>query len=147
MWLCSQKLLWFSLVSFTFYSLFNRNLYGVDSNGLVQRAINASNVYENIAGYIEEANEVALLALNTTNRVKDVSNFHNTSFYFTMFQGLQTPKCKEKTTFVIWQYWISHCIVFSFIISWMKSHVVNYSSSLKSPGIWKDTRGASVPIP
>uniref|UniRef100_A0A8C3GV94 Laminin subunit alpha-4 n=1 Tax=Corvus moneduloides TaxID=1196302 RepID=A0A8C3GV94_CORMO len=53
------------------------NLYGVDSNGLVQRAINASNAYENIAGYIEEANKVALLALNTTNRVKDVSNIHN----------------------------------------------------------------------
>ncbi|RMC13109.1 hypothetical protein DUI87_10640 [Hirundo rustica rustica] len=49
------------------------NLYGVDSNGLVQRAINASNVYENIAGYIEEANKVALLALNTTNRVKDAA--------------------------------------------------------------------------
>uniref|UniRef100_A0A8U7NF65 Laminin subunit alpha 4 n=1 Tax=Corvus moneduloides TaxID=1196302 RepID=A0A8U7NF65_CORMO len=63
----------FSLVSFTFCSLFNRNLYGVDSNGLVQRAINASNAYENIAGYIEEANKVALLALNTTNRVKDAA--------------------------------------------------------------------------
>ncbi|NXP59249.1 LAMA4 protein, partial [Chloropsis cyanopogon] len=49
------------------------NLYGVDSNGLVQRAINASNVYENIAGYIGEADEVALLALNTTNRVKDAA--------------------------------------------------------------------------
>ncbi|XP_064505805.1 laminin subunit alpha-4 isoform X3 [Pseudopipra pipra] len=49
------------------------NLYGVDSNGLVQRAINASNVYENIAGYIEEANKAALLALNTTNRVKDAA--------------------------------------------------------------------------
>ncbi|XP_027487504.1 laminin subunit alpha-4 isoform X3 [Corapipo altera] len=49
------------------------NLYGIDSNGLVQRAINASNVYENIAGYIEEANKAALLALNTTNRVKDAA--------------------------------------------------------------------------
>ncbi|NXM80337.1 LAMA4 protein, partial [Oenanthe oenanthe] len=49
------------------------NLYGVDSNGLVQRAINASNVYENIAGYIEEADKAALLALNTTNRVKDAA--------------------------------------------------------------------------
>ncbi|XP_050171815.1 laminin subunit alpha-4 isoform X2 [Myiozetetes cayanensis] len=49
------------------------NLYGVDSNGLVQRAINASNVYENIAGYIEEASKAALLALNTTNRVKDAA--------------------------------------------------------------------------
>uniref|UniRef100_A0A669Q8X0 Laminin subunit alpha-4 n=1 Tax=Phasianus colchicus TaxID=9054 RepID=A0A669Q8X0_PHACC len=51
----------------------DRNLHGVDTNGLVQRAINASNVYENIAGYIEEANKAALLALNTTNRVNDVS--------------------------------------------------------------------------
>ncbi|NXF08523.1 LAMA4 protein, partial [Smithornis capensis] len=49
------------------------NLYGVDSNGLVQKAINASNVYENIAGYIEEANKVALQALNTTNRVKEAA--------------------------------------------------------------------------
>ncbi|NXT28852.1 LAMA4 protein, partial [Syrrhaptes paradoxus] len=51
----------------------DRNLYGVDTNGLVQRAINASNVYENIAGYIEEANKAALLALNTTNRVNDAA--------------------------------------------------------------------------
>ncbi|XP_072711808.1 laminin subunit alpha-4 isoform X3 [Ciconia boyciana] len=49
------------------------NLYGVDTNGLVQRAINASNVYENIASYIEEANKAALLALNTTNRVNDAA--------------------------------------------------------------------------
>ncbi|KAK2534799.1 Lama4 [Columba guinea] len=48
------------------------NLHGVDANGLVQRAINASNVYENIAGYIEEANKAALLALNTTNQVNDI---------------------------------------------------------------------------
>ncbi|OPJ73168.1 laminin subunit alpha-4 [Patagioenas fasciata monilis] len=49
------------------------NLHGVDANGLVQRAINASNVYENIAGYIEEANKAALLALNTTNQVNDAA--------------------------------------------------------------------------
>uniref|UniRef100_A0A663LXL1 Laminin subunit alpha-4 n=1 Tax=Athene cunicularia TaxID=194338 RepID=A0A663LXL1_ATHCN len=51
----------------------DRNLYGVDTNGLVQRAINASNVYENIASYIEEANKAALMALNTTNRVNDAA--------------------------------------------------------------------------
>ncbi|GAB0186482.1 laminin subunit alpha-4 [Grus japonensis] len=51
----------------------DRNLYGVDTNGLVQRAINASNAYENIASYIEEANKAALLALNTTNRVNDAA--------------------------------------------------------------------------
>ncbi|NWX22672.1 LAMA4 protein, partial [Aegotheles bennettii] len=48
-------------------------LYGVDTNGLVQRAINASNVYENIAGYIDEANKAALLALNTTDRVNEAA--------------------------------------------------------------------------
>uniref|UniRef100_A0A8C0V153 Laminin subunit alpha-4 n=1 Tax=Cyanistes caeruleus TaxID=156563 RepID=A0A8C0V153_CYACU len=80
------------------------NLYGVDSNGLVQRAINASNVYENIAGYIEEANKVASLALNTTNRVKDVSNFCNTSFYFTMlrdFRHLSVKKNKFSSSYTI----------------------------------------------
>ncbi|XP_072188294.1 LOW QUALITY PROTEIN: laminin subunit alpha-4 [Excalfactoria chinensis] len=51
----------------------DRNLHGVDTNGLVQRAINASNVYENIVGYIEEANKAALQALNTTNRVDDAA--------------------------------------------------------------------------
>ncbi|NXI49580.1 LAMA4 protein, partial [Chloroceryle aenea] len=51
----------------------DRNLYGVDTNGLVQRAINASNVYANIVGYIEGANEAALLALNTTHRVNDAA--------------------------------------------------------------------------
>ncbi|KFP73853.1 Laminin subunit alpha-4, partial [Apaloderma vittatum] len=51
----------------------DRNLYGVDTNGLVQRAINASNVHENIAHFIEEANKAALLALNTTNRVNDAA--------------------------------------------------------------------------
>ncbi|XP_015714210.1 laminin subunit alpha-4 [Coturnix japonica] len=51
----------------------DRNLHGVDTNGLVQRAINASNVYENIVGYIEEANKAALQALNTTNRVNDAA--------------------------------------------------------------------------
>uniref|UniRef100_A0A8C3SSI1 Laminin subunit alpha-4 n=1 Tax=Chelydra serpentina TaxID=8475 RepID=A0A8C3SSI1_CHESE len=48
-----------------------RNLHSVDTNGLVQKALNASNVYENIATYIEEANETALLVLNTTHRVSD----------------------------------------------------------------------------
>ncbi|NXF90445.1 LAMA4 protein, partial [Eubucco bourcierii] len=51
----------------------DRNLYGVDTNGLVQRAINASNAYDNIAGYIAEANKAASVALNTTNRVNDAA--------------------------------------------------------------------------
>uniref|UniRef100_A0A803XVE8 Laminin subunit alpha 4 n=1 Tax=Meleagris gallopavo TaxID=9103 RepID=A0A803XVE8_MELGA len=75
----------------------DRNLHGIDTNGLVQRAINASNVYENIAGYIEEANKAALLALNTTNRVNDVSSCHNTSIYFAMLQGQRLEQAKQKT--------------------------------------------------
>ncbi|NXX50388.1 LAMA4 protein, partial [Tricholaema leucomelas] len=51
----------------------DRNLYGVDTNGLVQRAINASNAYDNIAGYIAEAKKAASVALNTTNRVNDAA--------------------------------------------------------------------------
>lgn len=95
--LINLKLIWCSLVSSSISSLFNSNLHGVDTNGLVQRAINASNVYENIVGYIEEANKAALQALNTTNRVNDVSSCHNTSsIYFTILLGLWKPMYEEK---------------------------------------------------
>lgn len=53
--------------------LFNRNLHSSDMNGLVQKALDASNVYENIANYVSEANEMAELALNITDRIYDVS--------------------------------------------------------------------------
>ncbi|KAJ6660275.1 hypothetical protein lerEdw1_017975 [Lerista edwardsae] len=49
----------------------DRTLHGVDTNGLVQKALNASNVHENIINYINEANHVSVLALNTTERVND----------------------------------------------------------------------------
>lgn len=49
----------------------SRNLHSSDMNGLVQKALDASNVYENIANYISEANETAELALNITDRVYD----------------------------------------------------------------------------
>lgn len=42
-------------------------------NGLVQKALDASNVYENIANYVTAANETADLALNITDRIYDVS--------------------------------------------------------------------------
>lgn len=42
-------------------------------NGLVQKALDASNVYENIVNYVGEANETAELALNITDRIYDVS--------------------------------------------------------------------------
>lgn len=53
--------------------LVNRNLHSSDTNGLVQKALDASNVYENIANYVSEANETAELALNITDRIYDVS--------------------------------------------------------------------------
>nr|XP_056712346.1 laminin subunit alpha-4 [Euleptes europaea] len=46
-------------------------LHGVDTNGLVQKALNASNVHKNIINYIHEATEASVLALNTTERVND----------------------------------------------------------------------------
>ncbi|XP_004673841.1 PREDICTED: laminin subunit alpha-4 isoform X2 [Condylura cristata] len=49
----------------------NRNLHSSDMNGLVQKALDASNVYENIANYISEASESAELALNITDRIYD----------------------------------------------------------------------------
>lgn len=55
-------------------SLFiNRNLHSSDMNGLVQKALDASNVYENIANYVNEANDTAELALNITDQIYDVS--------------------------------------------------------------------------
>ncbi|EHA97485.1 Laminin subunit alpha-4, partial [Heterocephalus glaber] len=49
----------------------SRNLHNSDMNGLVQKALNASNVYENIVNYVDEANKTAELALNITDRIYD----------------------------------------------------------------------------
>ncbi|XP_074043497.1 laminin subunit alpha-4 isoform X1 [Macrotis lagotis] len=49
----------------------NRSLHRLDTNGLVQKALDASNVYENIINYVDEANESAVLALTITDRVND----------------------------------------------------------------------------
>ncbi|XP_077018813.1 laminin subunit alpha-4 isoform X2 [Tamandua tetradactyla] len=49
----------------------NRSLHSSDTNGLVQKALHASNVYENIIKYVSEANETAELALNITDRIYD----------------------------------------------------------------------------
>uniref|UniRef100_A0A8C6X0H3 Laminin subunit alpha 4 n=1 Tax=Naja naja TaxID=35670 RepID=A0A8C6X0H3_NAJNA len=50
-----------------------RTFHGIDTNGLVQKALNASNVHENIINYINEANQMSVLALNTTDRVSDAA--------------------------------------------------------------------------
>ncbi|XP_053566849.1 laminin subunit alpha-4 [Bombina bombina] len=47
------------------------DLKDVDTNGLVQKAIEASNVYEKIVNVIDEANETAAVALNIAERVND----------------------------------------------------------------------------
>ncbi|XP_037698537.1 laminin subunit alpha-4 isoform X2 [Choloepus didactylus] len=49
----------------------NRSLHSSDTNGLVQKAVDASNVYENIVKYVNEANETAQLALNISDRIND----------------------------------------------------------------------------
>uniref|UniRef100_A0A8C0XCJ3 Laminin subunit alpha-4 n=1 Tax=Castor canadensis TaxID=51338 RepID=A0A8C0XCJ3_CASCN len=49
----------------------SRNLHRSDMNGLVQKAVDASNVYEKIASYVSEANETAEVALNVTDRIYD----------------------------------------------------------------------------
>ncbi|XP_078226098.1 laminin subunit alpha-4 isoform X4 [Callithrix jacchus] len=49
----------------------SRKLHSSDMNGLVQKALDASNVYENIVNYVSEANETAEFALNTTDRIYD----------------------------------------------------------------------------
>uniref|UniRef100_A0A6J0UJV8 Laminin subunit alpha-4 n=1 Tax=Pogona vitticeps TaxID=103695 RepID=A0A6J0UJV8_9SAUR len=48
-----------------------QTLHGVDTNGLVQKALNASNVHENIINYIQEADKISVITLNTTERVHD----------------------------------------------------------------------------
>ncbi|XP_051781199.1 laminin subunit alpha-4 [Erpetoichthys calabaricus] len=47
------------------------NLKNIDANGFVQKAIDASNVYENIVKYVEEANETVATTINSLNRAED----------------------------------------------------------------------------
>lgn len=61
------------------------------------------------------------------------------AFTLQCFRDFRHLSVKKKQIWLNWQHWTSHCTFFSFIISWIKSHVVNYSSSPKAPGIWKDT--------
>lgn len=60
----------------------SRNLHSSDMNGLVQKALDASNVYENIANYVNEANETAEFALNITERIYDAVNGIDTQIIY-----------------------------------------------------------------
>ncbi|XP_075718406.1 laminin subunit alpha-4 [Rhinoderma darwinii] len=53
------------------------DLKSVDTNGLVQKAIDASNVYEKIVTLVEDANETSVLALSTAERVIDAVDVIN----------------------------------------------------------------------
>ncbi|XP_071997862.1 laminin subunit alpha-4 [Engystomops pustulosus] len=53
------------------------DLKSVDTNGLVQKAIDASNVYEKILTLVEDANETSVLALSTAERVIDAVDVIN----------------------------------------------------------------------
>uniref|UniRef100_A0A8C9U0A8 Laminin, alpha 4 n=1 Tax=Scleropages formosus TaxID=113540 RepID=A0A8C9U0A8_SCLFO len=57
-----------------------RDLKHSDTNGFVEKAINASNVYENIAKFIEEANITGLTTLELANRAEDVSTTQRLQF-------------------------------------------------------------------
>ncbi|KAM9316646.1 laminin subunit alpha-4 [Gastrophryne carolinensis] len=47
------------------------DLKDVDTNGLVQKALDAFNVYEKIATLVEDANETSVVAMNAADRAKD----------------------------------------------------------------------------
>ncbi|XP_044146323.1 laminin subunit alpha-4 [Bufo gargarizans] len=68
------------------YNLAN-NLKSVDTNGLVQKAINAANVYENILTLVEDANETSVMALNTAERVLDAVDVINNQIEYQKVEG------------------------------------------------------------
>ncbi|KAM5163419.1 laminin subunit alpha-4 [Mantella aurantiaca] len=47
------------------------DLKNVDTNGLVQKALDASNVYEKILTLVEDSNETSVMAVNAADRAKD----------------------------------------------------------------------------
>uniref|UniRef100_A0AAR2JA70 Laminin, alpha 4 n=1 Tax=Pygocentrus nattereri TaxID=42514 RepID=A0AAR2JA70_PYGNA len=49
------------------------NLKGSDANGFVQKALDASNVYDNIVKYIDDANITGLTTYNLSRQAEDVS--------------------------------------------------------------------------
>ncbi|XP_066554921.1 laminin subunit alpha-4 [Amia ocellicauda] len=54
------------------------NMKNIDANGFVQKAINASNVYENIVKYIEDANATGVETFNLSQRADDAISGINT---------------------------------------------------------------------
>ncbi|KAM8953011.1 laminin subunit alpha-4 [Pelodytes ibericus] len=76
------------------------NLKNVDTNGLVQKAFNASNVYERILNDVEDANETAVVALNIAERVNDaVDGIDNQINYQKVQSDRLLTQAKELQTF------------------------------------------------
>ncbi|XP_069830960.1 laminin subunit alpha-4 isoform X2 [Dendropsophus ebraccatus] len=59
-----------------------KDLKSVDTNGLVQKAIDASNVYEKILTLVEDANETSVLAVSTAERVIDAVDVTNNQIVY-----------------------------------------------------------------
>lgn len=60
------------------------DLKNVDTNGLVQKALDASNVYEKIVSLVEDSNETSVIAANAADRAKDaVDGINNQVTYQT----------------------------------------------------------------
>ncbi|XP_068087421.1 laminin subunit alpha-4 [Hyperolius riggenbachi] len=60
-----------ALMLYRHADLLKSDLKNVDTNGLVQRALDASNVYEKIIALVEDANETSVLAMNAADRAND----------------------------------------------------------------------------
>ncbi|KAG9347438.1 hypothetical protein JZ751_005005 [Albula glossodonta] len=64
-----------------------KDLKNNDANGFVQKAIDASNVYDNIINYIDEANITGLTTFNLSNRADDAISGINTQRGFLKTQS------------------------------------------------------------
>lgn len=65
------------------------DLKSVDTNGLVQKAIDASNVYERILTVVEDANETSVVALSTAERVIDAVDVTNNQIDYQILESDQ----------------------------------------------------------
>ncbi|OCT78150.1 hypothetical protein XELAEV_18029258mg [Xenopus laevis] len=75
------------------------NLKGIDANGFVQKAIDASNVHESIVNIIEAANETSFIALGTAESVNDASDGMDNQIKYQMTENeklwFQAKELKE----------------------------------------------------
>ncbi|XP_053541993.1 laminin subunit alpha-4 [Ictalurus punctatus] len=68
------------------------NLKGSDTHGFVQKALEASNVYDNIVKYIDEADVISMSTLNMSNRTEDALDGLQSQLNFLKTQSGHTFK-------------------------------------------------------